>query len=206
MEDTYTAPVGADLNDMAIWDEEVVYDPTAELNQTNLPPDDRKHLVVWTLGRDGIGVPKRTQSGAFFTTHLQGKIVAPGEAYDGMVIFDRPTSIVFKSGTGKLQAWLKSVGQPAPGRCSLGELKARVTAALAGSAQGRVRGQWVASVQDGEETNPTTGKTYKKYKDVAKGMKSGAFAQRPDGTFNPSIEHDGVTVTAQFTVRDYLEV
>jgi hypothetical protein len=185
------------LNDMNLWDTEVTYDPTAELNQQNLVPDDVRPVVTWKLGQRGFSDPKKSKTGvAFFMVSLQGNVVAPGQYYDNLAIFDDPTSIVFEGGTGKLQAWLKAVGQPAPARCSLGELKSRVEAALNGGAQCKVRGQWQGSVQDGQTD---AGKN--KYKVVVKGMKK--FPQRPDGTHEPTIVIDGADVKAQYKVMDY---
>jgi hypothetical protein len=189
----------ADFDDMNLWDAEVEYDPEAELNQQNLIPDDVKPLIAWKLGQRGFVGPKKDKNGkAYFQVSLQGNAVAPGTYYDNLALFDDPTSIVFEGGTSRIHAWLKSVGQAAPGRCSLGELKARIETALNGGAQGRVRIQWQGSVQDG--TNETTGKN--KYKVVVKGMKK--FPPRPDGTHTTSAMVDGVEVNAQVKVMDYL--
>lgn len=185
------------LNDMNLWDTEVSYDPTAELNQQNLVPDDVRPVVAWKLGQRGFSDPRKAKNGqAYFMVSLQGNAVAPGTPYDNLAIFDDPTSIVFEGGAGKLQSWLKAVGQPAPQRCSLGELKQRVQTALDGGAQCKVRGQWQGSVIDGQTD---AGKN--KYKVVVKGMKK--FPQRPDGTHSPTIVIDGVEVNAQYKVMDY---
>lgn len=188
----------SEFEDMNLWDEVVEYDPEAELSQQNLIPDNVKPLVAWKLGQRGISGVKKDKNGKpYFMISLQGNAVAPGAYYDNLALFDDPTSIVFEGGTSRIHAFLKSVGQAAPQRCSLGELKSRVETALNGGAQGKVRIQWQGSVPDGQTDR---GKT--KYKVVVKGMKK--FPARADGTHLTSVQVDGVEVNAQVKVMDYL--
>jgi len=187
------------MNDTNLWDEEVQYDPEAELQRNNLPPDDIKHLMVFKLGPKGFSDPKKDKNGrAFFHVHLQGNVIAPGMYYDNLAAFDNATSIVFEGGTGRLQVWLKAIGQAAPTRCSLGELKHRVEAALASQPQCRVVGRWEWSVPTGETSK--TGKDV--YKAVLMGMRNAD--KRADGTPNPIKVIDGVEVSAQFQITNYL--
>jgi len=189
-----------DLNDLSLWDQEVEYNPEAELTTSVIPPDDKRHVVKWKLGSRGIGEPKKSANGkVFFSAHLQGNIVAPGEYYDNAAIFDQLTSIVFESGTSGMHAWLKGIGQPAPGRCSLGELKQRVMDALASEPMCRVRGRWEASVKTGTNSN---GKAI--YETKLKKMRN--FPQLADGRYNSEVDIDGQTVRAQFAVQDYLPI
>lgn len=187
------------LNNTNLWDTEVEYDEGAELNQQNLVPDDVRPVVTWKLGNRGVSDPKKDKNGrAFFKVHMQGNVVAPGAYYDNLAIFYEPTSIIFSSGTSAVHDFLRKIGQPAPQRCSLGELKLRMEAALSGNPQTKVRGLWEGSIQDG--INETTGKT--KYKVVLKGMKK--FPQRPDGTYNPTVEYEGQQVNARYEVKDII--
>lgn len=185
---------------MNLWDTEVEYNPEAELSTTNVVPDDVKPVVAWSLGQRGIGEPKKAKNDQmFFMVSLQGKVVAPGEYYDGWVIFDDPTSIVFEGGMGKLQQWLKACGNPVAARTSLGVIRQAVLDATNGGAQSRVRGQWQGSVVDGQTD---AGKN--KYKVIIKG--SGKFPEsktHPDRR-NPVAVVDGAKVTAQYKVIDYL--
>jgi hypothetical protein len=187
-----------DFSNLNLWDTEVEYNPDAELTQSNLPPDNVKPVVSWKLGQRGISEPKTATNGQkFFMVSLQGNVVAPGEYYDNLAIFDDPTSIVFEGGMGKLQKWLKAVGAPVAARTSLGVIRQAVLDALNNGAQCRVRGQWQGSVVDGQTE---AGKN--KYKVVIKGM--GKFPQRADGRHQTTIVVNGEEVTAQYKVMDYL--
>ena len=181
------------IND-ALLDQQVSYDPDAELNALNLP-DDGMHIATLEVGRDGVQVKQTKKSGAFIQAHVMARIQEPGASYDKAVAFDRPSSVILTNGTSFLHSMLKAGGDPAPSSTSLRDLQAQTKQFLAGKPQVKVRTRWEGSVIKGVEN----GKKF--YEVVLKGQRS--FPQNPDGTYNPRFTYNGQEGVAQVSITDY---
>lgn len=205
-----------DINSLDLLNEVVEVTSTASAEEFFAPPipEDGDHKAVLHLGDRGIKVDKQREGKngpktgpAYLNVHNQAKILSDsGE--EGLSVFDSLTSIVMQSaGTSRLHAVLEVAGDPAPARCSLGELKAHTEAFYAQSAQFPVgiTTQWEAQVNDGTQTDP-------KYRTVLKGMKKFPPVLddqgNPTGKYNPEVEDPktGQKVRAQARIIKYFKV
>lgn len=153
---TSTAP---DINDLSLLNEPVEgLDPNArseDFFKVSLP-DDGDHLCVMTLGNDGVTHDRqRDKSSAdktgsvYIKAHVALKIQDPSDPADGMMLFDRLTSIVFSSkGTSALHAVMDVAGFPLGAQLTKGEIIEAVKVALAQSPRVKVTSQWEAQVED----------------------------------------------------------
>src|SRR5579862_1682245 len=160
---------------MTLYDEPVNYDPTAELNPTIKIPDGTR-LMELSLGK--LGIKPRPKGGQpTYSVHLQGRIIAPGDKYDGYRVSGFIDSYVFaNSGTSTVHQLLKAVGAntPPPGSPA-SALPAVIEQALAGLPQANVRTRWEASCKN----SPGGSEPYVRLSGMTK------FPQKADGTYSP---------------------
>lgn len=203
-----------DINSLDLLNEVVEVTSTASAEDFFAPPipEDGDHTAVLHLGDRGIKVDKQRESKngpktgpAYLNVHMQAKILSDsGE--EGLSVFDSLTSIVMQSaGTSRLHAVLAVAADPAPARCSLGELKDHVEKFLAQGPQVGVTTQWEAQVNDGTAERPD-------YRTVVKGMRKFPpmldESGNPTGKYNPEIvdPKTGQKVRAQARITKYFKV
>lgn len=179
-----------DINNLELMNEVVEVDGSVDSEQFFQPPlpDDGVHDAIIKLGNRGLKIERqkdkqtKNRTGpAFINAHFAIQLLNDnGEP--GIMCFDNPTSIVMQSsGTSRLHAILDILGDPAPPRCTFGELIEHTERALAQDARCQVVTQWEAQIEDPPGT----------YRDVKKGQKN--FPQlvdehgQPNGKFDPEI-------------------
>lgn len=194
---TYQEPEGVDINDLELLNEEIEYNPEAELTGPRpIPPETERPVVRLKLGEKGFLGVRRTErrrdgsSATFIQFQVQATVIAPGKPWDGAVLFDNPSSMIFGE-TSALHRLLKAVGRSVPTRTTLRRLKEEVEEALASEPLCRVSGRWEARAKDASGN----------YKTVLSRMRS--FPQAADGTYVPEVIVNGERVRARFVIRDY---
>ena len=137
-----------DINNLALLEEQVDYDPSAELNPNLVVPDDT-YLGELCLGKFGIEV-KAPRSGGkpYLNVSVTGKIIKPGGKFDGFRVSGFIKSIVYETGTSPVHQMLKSCGKAAPASCTLKDLWKLIEDTLSGTPQCKLRTRWEASCKN----------------------------------------------------------
>ena len=144
-----------DINSLELLNEPVEVDGSVNSEAFFRPPlpDDGDHLAILKLGDRGIKVDRqRDESGEkrgkpFLQVHLAEELIDATGAKVGMA-FDQVTSVLMpNTGTTKLHAILDICGDPAPARCTLGDLLAHTEQVFAQSPRATVTTQWEASTK-----------------------------------------------------------
>lgn len=176
--------------------QEVEYTPDVEDPWSSAPPvPDGTHHCVIELGRDGTSLGQLKADGdsdaadaqrtgmIYIKVPLVLKIVAPGEPWDGQLVYDRVNTIISRrTNTSDVHEILKAVGDPAPARMNGARLREHIEQAFAeaSNAQCKVTTQWTAQV---EEPDPKD-KNKTRYRTVKTGMKR----------FPPKYDESGKTI------------
>ena len=200
------------FSDFNIYDQEVGFDVDAERFNTDpiqeKGADGKPIRFAWAAGQRGVGELKTSSKGQpYFAVSLMGKAIAPGTSYDGRAVFVDENTMRFPDRNGKIRPslvdeWLESVGQPAPNPCSPKRLRDHVLQVLSSEPQGEAfQMQWQVRVPDPNKINEKTGKPNWTVLKHPKGMSK--FRQRTDGSFDPTVEVDGVEYTAQCKVMHF---
>jgi hypothetical protein len=178
----------SDINNQALYDEPMTYDPTAELNPTQKIPDGW-YLMELGLRKEATLKPIGQQP--CVEANVMGTIIAPGDKINGFRVSDFISSYIFESsGTSTLHRLLTAVGNPAPATQSARQLQAQVDSTFQQPGQGRARIRWEASVKNSDGATPA-------YLRV-RGMKH--FPQNPDGSYSPFVDFtlgDGTVVNVE---------
>lgn len=195
--------------------QEVEYDPQVEDPfALPAPPPDGRHQAIISLGRpaqgsdDPIQIKLQRKDGEtaetasgdpYLFVPVALKILAPGEDYDGLMVYDNVSSLKMRNGTTRLHEMLKACGNPPPRQCKLSTLRDMILQTLGGgNVTVEIETQWRAQV---EETDAKTGK--KEYKTLKTGMKN--FPKLENGNHDPKIAHPktGEEVVARAEVKGY---
>jgi hypothetical protein len=165
-----------DINSLDLLNEPVEVDGSVNSEAFFRPPlpDDGDHLAILKLGDRGIKIDRqregesRTKSGKpFLQVHLAMELIDDTGKKTGTV-FDQVTSVLMpNTGTTKLHAILDLAGDPAPARCTLGDLLAHTERVIAQAPQVIVTTQWEAR---GEDTSKPEG-SKDRYYTVLKGQR-----------------------------------
>jgi hypothetical protein len=165
-------------------------------------PDDGPHTATLSLSDRGITISRQKDKAgdptgpAYLIVHVQAQVLDENGNVAG-IVFENVTSIIMPSmRTSRVHAMLDAVGFPAPKRCTLGELKAHVEAALEQKPRCTVVTRWEAQEMIGD-----------KYVTVRKGQKHFPPVLDPDGKpsgkFSPEVEGKTGLVRAQARVVRY---
>lgn len=138
-----------DLNDLSLQTEDLGmdFDPEADSFAFAPPPNDGIHRIKLGYGQDKWkqGVSKSDKR--YLMAHLQ--LIPVDEK--GWVLFDRPSTMVFGSGTNRVAGIIKAVtGQPATARDVVGLAK-ELDALVRGERIVKVETVWEASCNHGED-------------------------------------------------------
>jgi hypothetical protein len=138
----------SDVNNLALLEESIEYDPSAELNPTLKVPDGT-YLSELSLGKFGIEVNAPRSGGKpYLNVHVQAKIIQPGDRYDGFRVSGFIKTTDFGNGATPVHEMLKSCGSAAPAQQKLKDLWVLVESTLAGTPQCKVRTRWEASTKN----------------------------------------------------------
>ena len=200
---------------------EVEYDPQVEDPfALPAPPPDGRHQAIIGLGRatqgdDPIQIKLQRKDGEtaenasgdpYLFVPVALKILAPGEEWDGLMVYDNVSSLKMRNGatrtgTTRLHEMLKACGNPPPQKCSLLVLREMVNQTLgAGNVTVEIETQWKAQVKQ------TDAKGEEKYKTLKTGMKN--FPKLESGNHDPKIAHPktGEEVVAKAEVKGYYPI
>lgn len=197
-----------DVNSLELLDTVVEVDESMNPEDFFIPtlPDDGKHQARLYLGDKGITVGQqrpKTEGGpagpAYLNVPVVAKIIDPLTGTETLTVFDNPTSIVMQNGMSKLHALLGLVGQKAPGRATLAELKNHTEAVLESHPTVSIYTQWEAQIE----------RSKGEYETLARGQKRFPPIFDTDGNaterFKPEIEDKktGASVPARVRIQKY---
>lgn len=203
-----------DINSLELLNEPVEVDGSVNSEEFFRPPlpDDGDHLAIVTLGDRGIKVDRqregdaRTKSGKpFLNVHLALALIGDTGAKEGMA-FDQVTSVLMpNTGTTKLHAILDLCGDPAPPRCTLGELLSHAEATFAQNPQVIVTTQWEARAEDTSKSEGSKDRYYTVLKGQHKFPPLTDDSGEPTGKYNPEVADpkSGEVVRANIRVTRY---
>ena len=191
-----TAP---DINDLALLNEPVQgLDPNAQAEDffKQSLMDDGDHQAVLTLGQDNVSHDRQRDKSTgektgdvYIKAHLMAKIDDPGDASNGMVAFDRVTSIVFGSkGTSALHAVMAMAGAAIPPALTKGEIIEFVKRELSTPRRITITTEWEAQVEDQSKAKGSRDR----YKVVLTGQKRFPKLLGPDGQETGKHDPEGV--------------
>lgn len=204
-----TAP---DINNMNLRDEvpagiDYNADPEDFFKQELILDGD--HQCVMTLGNDGVTITKQRdkqtgeKTGATFVqAHVMLKVDDPQDPSNGLVCFDRLSTIVFGSKSNSaLHAVMKLTGNEIPPGATFGAIEDHVKGVLAAPQRITVTTEWEAQVED---TTKAKG-SRERYRVVVHGMARFPKALNGDGQdtgkHDPEISEPGTGLKASTQVR-----
>ncbi len=204
-----------DVDIDALLDQEVEYDPEVEKPfEAPPPPPDGRHAAILSLGRGQGGNepitvrPAKKEGGSpFLMVAVAAKLNEPGEAWDGLYVYDNAMSIIGRNGTSTIHEILKVAGNPAPRSTSLRDLKTRMEEVLSGNCSVEIETEWEASCEDPAKPGS------KEYITAKRGMRN--FPKDSEGNPIPEIEYrykdasgslQSVMVKARAIIKGYYAI
>ena len=196
--------------------QEVEYDPQVEDPfALPAPPPDGRHQAIISLGRatqgdDPIQIKLQRKDGEtaetasgdpYLFVPVALKILAPGEEWDGLMVYDNVSSLKMRNGTTRLHEMLKACGNPPPRQCKLSVLRDMINQTLGGAnVTVEIETQWKAQVKE------TDAKGKEEYKTLKTGMKN--FPKLENGSYDPKISHPKTQeeVVAKAEVKGYYPI
>lgn len=182
-----------DINDLNLASEEQELNPDADAYAAPPPPPDQRWQAKLAISEQGITagkVKKGAQQGkGFYQINLAATLTAPDSPFDGRVIFDGPTTLVF-DGISKAAGLTKILGGVVAARTTNVEVARELARIVQGQPTVLLDSRWEGYCRDCEKT-------------VLKGMKR--FPQNADGTHAHTVKcpHCGGEVSAKATVAKY---
>ena len=167
--------------------EPIEYNPTAQPESSKIP--DGTYLMELSLGKNGI-TGFVANGKVQVKAHVEGRIISPGDRYDGWRASGYLTSMQFKDGTSPLQQMLFHAGCVASATTDV-ELADLVRQTLDGSPQLRAKLRWETKSVKDDKGN---------WQQV-RGMKK--FPQRADGSYDPFVVVAGEELEAYPTIYGF---
>ena len=184
-----------DINDLSLAAEEQELNPDADAYAAPPPPPDQRWQGKLAISEQGItsgNVKKGAQKGkGFYQINVAATITAPDSPFDGRVVFDGPTTLVF-DGISKAAGLTKILGGTVAARTTNVEVARELARLLQGEPTALFDTRWEAYCRDCEKT-------------IKRGMKK--FPQNPDGTHRSTIKcpECGGEVSAKATISKYVK-
>lgn len=183
-----------DINDLSLAAEEQELNPDADAYAAPPPPPDQRWQTKLAISEQGVTagkVKKGAQAGkGFYQINIAATITAPDSPFDGRVVFDGPTTLVF-DGISKAAGLTKILGGAVAARTTNVEVARELARIVQGEPTVLIDTRWEGYCRDCEKTK-------------LKGMKK--FPQNADGTHRHTVKcpECGGEISAKATISKYV--